>query len=1286
MATIAHPPSTGEEAQRASLKPYVPRLLIGWLRNNPDLKHRQVEGSLAFVDISGFTKMTERLARKGKIGLEELNDILDATFGELLAVAYEDGAGLIKWGGDAVLLLFDGRGHAARAARAAGRMRRTLQRVGKTTSTAGKINLRMSVGIHSGVFDFFLAGDLHRELLICGPAASRTVEMESAAEAGDVLLSPEAAASIDVACLGVPKGGGTLVRRIPEVPFRPAELPPALDEAVLATALPLRVREHLMSGNAEAAHRWVAVAFVEVRGTDGFLQREGPDALADAVDATIRSIQHASADVGVTFLETDISLDGFKVLLVAGTPASTGDEAAAMLAATRKILDSGSRLPLRIGVNVGRVFSGIFGPPFRRTFSIKGDAVNLAARVMGKAQSGQALATAEALSVSTVAFDVTALEPFMVKGKRDPVYAFDVGPVQAFTAVEEAVGLPLVGRDEDVDRLATEWTEARGGRGRLLEVVGPAGIGKTRLLDELRSFAMNDRIVAAACDLYRSSIPYAPWQAVLRWVLEVDDDASVDVVASRLMDVVCRVAPDLAPWAPLLAFVLGVEMPPTREVAELDERFRKERIEETVDRFLEATLVEPVLVEFEDVHWMDELSAALLERVTSNLERRPWLICVSRRDEATGFIPDASAVTVSPEPLTNDAALRLLELATDDAPLRNDELTALVERADGNPLFLKELASVVRTEGLDELPDSIERMVAVQIDALSAEDRRLLRAAAVLGMRVDERLLAHVLETDGPTIDPHVWGRLGEFFTQDEPGFRRFRHALMRDSAYEGLPYRRRRELHARAGEAILADASDADEEAELLSLHFHSAQRFADAWRYSLIAGDRSNERYANVSALAFYRRALASAKQIGLERADRASILESIGDVEWRIGAFRDAAASFAASRSSVPDDPIRQANLLLKEAKIPYGAGSYTQAIRSIRKGMRILEPVNSPDAERCRIRLKALAAAIRSDQGRLSEAERLSMEVIAEAPAWELRQAVAHVYQTLDFVYFQRGRPELAVYSPKALAIQEERGDLYVQAEILNNMGINAYYQGHWSEAIDLYERSRDLRLRIGDAEGAAMATNNIAEIVSDQGRLNEAEGLFRDALRAFRAAGSGMMTGLAVGNLGRVASRQGRFDEAMPLLERSVVLLRDVGDHAQAIESETRIAELLLFEARWDDALAAGRQSLAKAEGMEGVGPQVPALYRIIGYAHAGRGEMVDARAALEASLATGRAREAEYEVAMTLRALSELFPHDAAWDAWRAEGEAMLRELGIESSRPVPIVSVAETIGTASKA
>src|SRR5881227_2917302 len=148
------------------LRPYVAGLAATWCEAMPEVRHRGVEGSLAFVDISGFTTLTERLAAKGKVGAEEMSDLLNESFATLLSVAYGYGASLVKWGGDAVLLLYEGPDHAAQACRASLEMQRTMRRIGRLRTSVGVVALKMSVGVSSGTFDFFLVGDRHRELLV----------------------------------------------------------------------------------------------------------------------------------------------------------------------------------------------------------------------------------------------------------------------------------------------------------------------------------------------------------------------------------------------------------------------------------------------------------------------------------------------------------------------------------------------------------------------------------------------------------------------------------------------------------------------------------------------------------------------------------------------------------------------------------------------------------------------------------------------------------------------------------------------------------------------------------------------------------------------------------------------------------------------------------------------------------------------------------------------------------------------------------------------------------------
>ena len=197
------------------LTPYVATIAIEWLRSTPEQRARELEGTMAFVDISGFTAMSERLAGQGRAGAEEVNEVMNETFGHLLGVASTYGGTLLKFGGDALLLFFAGPGHERRAARAAYGMRRTLRAIGRPRTSAGAVTLRMHVGLNSGRFQFFLVGDAHRELIVSGPETGRTVELEDASEAGDILLSPATAAVLAPRELGEAKGGGVLLRLEP---------------------------------------------------------------------------------------------------------------------------------------------------------------------------------------------------------------------------------------------------------------------------------------------------------------------------------------------------------------------------------------------------------------------------------------------------------------------------------------------------------------------------------------------------------------------------------------------------------------------------------------------------------------------------------------------------------------------------------------------------------------------------------------------------------------------------------------------------------------------------------------------------------------------------------------------------------------------------------------------------------------------------------------------------------------------------------------------------------------
>ncbi len=375
------------------LKPYVSRLAIEWLREAPDLRHRPIDGTLVFADISGFTNLTERLSKKGKVGAEEMNDVLDAAFTDLLSVAYDYGAGVIKWGGDAILLLFRGDAHPDRACRAAVEMQRTMRSVGRLRTSAGRVTLRMSIGIHTGLFDFFFLGKRHRELVLAGPAVDATVAAESSAEAGETVVSRGTAAAIGSAFLGAPRGDGYLLAGAPALEVDRTPAVGDVSDVDLEHCVPVAISGHLIGGGGEAEHRPLTIAFLRFAGATELLATEGGDALADALELTLDAVEEIALEHKVAFFDTDVAAGGGKIMLVSGAPTSSGHDEERMMRSLRAIADSQLPLPLHIGVDRGRLLAADFGPPYRRTYSFKGDAANLAARLMTKAAAGQILAT-----------------------------------------------------------------------------------------------------------------------------------------------------------------------------------------------------------------------------------------------------------------------------------------------------------------------------------------------------------------------------------------------------------------------------------------------------------------------------------------------------------------------------------------------------------------------------------------------------------------------------------------------------------------------------------------------------------------------------------------------------------------------------------------------------------------------------------------------------------------------------------------------------------------------------
>ena len=1217
--------TTSVTSGASRLLAYVPRLLLRWTPTGDDPRHMRVDGTLAFVDISGFTALTERLARKGKVGAEEMSDVLNATFAGLLTEARSDDADLVKWGGDAVLLLYQGPDHALRAARSAHRMRSALRTLGRISTSSGAVTLRMSMGLHSGDVDLFLVGDpaVHKELLICGPSASVTVGVEAQASAGQIGVSATTAALLPARLLGASLGDGRLLRS-----------PPRLDDLVVlpqqptgtdpATVLPVNIRTHLQGGIADPEHRVITVAFVQFSGTDEVLMSEGPVALAEALDDVVRNVQWACAHHDVTFFETDINRDGGKIMLTAGAPRSADHDDERMLRVARLVLDRAGRLPLRIGINRGRVYCGDFGPDFRRTYSVKGDAINLAARVMSRAATGEVLATLEVLDRSAALFRTSELPPFMVKGKSMAVRAAVVGELIGSRGQQRA-DVPLVGRDGEIAALRGALDDVRGRQGRLVEVVGEPGIGKSRLVEELLVGADDVRVLHAPCGEYESSTAYFPFRRLLREVLEVAIEAPPETVAARLVELTRDRTPHLLDWLPLLGVPLDLQLAPTPATDELDEQYRKGRLEEVVGDFLSRVLNTPTVLVIDDSHLMDDASGDIVRCLAHRVESCPWLMVVTRRDQPGGFIPDRSPdlLTLTPAPLTADAARELLRSGLVDRPLPQQALDALAARGGGNPMFLQALAGEASRSGwVADMPESVEGLVTSQIDRLDASDRTVLRYAAVLGMVVDEEALGILLADHAQGWSgagrPSGAGsgdalrRLGAFIIHEQ-GRWRFRHALMRDVAYEGLPFRQRRLLHDQVGQALEASAADPASQSELLSLHFFHAGRFEKAWRYSVAAGERAREKFANGEALDFFERALESARRAGnVPPSEIAVVFEELGDVRDLAGHSLAAVDAFRQARRFVRDDRPAAAALLLKEARTYQRLGRVSSSLAILTRAMRSLDDETSPSARRTRAMLATRYSWGRLTQGRYADALRWAVLAAREAEESADKATLAQAYNGLHAAHHYAGQPEDLPYARIALLAYEELGDLGGTGHSANNLGVRSLDEGRWTEALELFGRAERSFRRLGDEANQANAVYNLGDVLVRQGRAQEAEPLLADAVRIARAVEDEELVALALREHARALAALGRHDEALVKLEGAGSRFTVLGASAELVAVRTSQAEcLLLAGGRDDEAFAA--LHLAEELGGDADVHAHRTIARITGYLQLAAGRTDEAR-------------------------------------------------------------------------
>lgn len=1143
------------------LAPYVPRLATE-LAGTPGATWTSIDGSMLSADISGFTALSEKLAGKGKAGAEEITSLINTCFTALIDSAYDYGGEVIKFGGDALLVLFRGDDHERRVANASLAMQIALH----SSTAAKRANLTMTVGASHGPFDVFMAGSDYRDLLIIGPAASNVIFLEGEADKGETLVSPEIATHVPDTFIGREHAGGLAISGEPfDPPSGPSARPWLSDD--LSPFVPPQVIEQLAAfAELGGEHRIVSVGFVMVAGVRDQLDAVGPQGTADALGRLIDDILAATAPYGVTALHTDIADDGFKVVLCAGAPVNPGDTSDALLQAALDIAAVSSPFVIRQGCQTGRVFAGFLGSPYRRTYTLMGDPVNTAARMLGKADDRDVVAVGTMVADTRTIFASEELEPFLVKGKTEPIVAHKIRGVTDEVR-RGGAATRLYGREKELKIL----TSAIGELGEAIDIVGPAGVGKSRLLDAAWDAAEGMRFFQGSCTPYGAASPYSVFRPLLRNGIDIPTDAD-PVEAGRLLAAfVAEAAPALLPMLPLIAVPFGAEVPATPEADAIDPEFRRQRTHESIVNLYDTTLgTTPVFLVIEDLQWVDDASGDLVDHLIRAAATRPWAGVLTRRPGGS-WQPDDSAThvtTLDLQPLSADAVKQLaIDASTTD--LSDAALDAIVHRSNGNPLFALELAAAAgRGDGTD-LPDTVEKVISSRIDDLSPDLRRLVRVASVFGTRFEPANIETVLADHSTDLSLGDEGLADILEPVDDERWG-FRHALYRDVAYEGLPFQQRRELHSAVARTLEDRAEDPRAIAALLSLHYSEAGTRDLAWRYSVLAGRDAFDAGANVEAADAYARAVKATPASTLP-AERAEVLEALGDAEVMNGHGNAAEQAFSKARrhAAALADELR---LRRKIGSLREQAGRPSTALRWYLGALKALDAADDAlEAERARLLLAA--AGVRHRQGQHRACLDLAREAEEYARAADDRAALAlaHDRQHIGLVYLGDARSD--EHGEAGLVLYREEGDTSAEARLLNNLGIGAYYRGEWTTAAQYYAEAVEKSHAAGNVIESGFGALNQAEILADQGHWSTAIDILGDVLRNWGAAEYGPGIAITLAYRGIAKGRAGQVAEGLADIDEAIERFTEIGSTELIGEARVRGAEINLVDRNRDAAEA-----------------------------------------------------------------------------------------------------------------
>ncbi len=1125
--------------------------------------------STLFVDLSGFTSMSEELATDGPRGAEELSRVLLLTFGAMVAEIHQLGGAVAHFYGDAMGIYFpeeQAQENAAQRALACAhalqqlvtrRFRRVL--VNRPLHKNPAFALTIKIGVGYGRCQEIVLGNRETglEFVLMGTAVDLASQAEKQAQPGEIIASR------------------TVLQQAGESPtadfsswqtsMPPLQTKPIINmDAYRDDATCHRVSKYLtdflspalferltVTGPSDLAeHRPVTNLFVQF----SFQNNDDDLDAGHLLHRYYRWVGQVVARFGQQNARINRVLTGdkgFQLHIIFGAPVAPDAPEQALRCA---LALQRERPPFvagqKIGVTVGKVFAGPLGAEARREYTVVGDVVNTAARLTDLCLPGEVLTdevTAERVRRHLL---LEPLPPVSLRGKRLVVTPHRVQRDRlAATQLEAYYGRfhkPIIGRETELQQLSQRLDAALKGRGGVITISGAAGVGKTRLLAVgLKKWSVEGgKGFLGICYQHMSDNPFAPWRTIWAGFFNLSGDMRTDEQVTAVIEQTRALLPNVGEDVLLWGEVLGLPFPKSKTLQTLDAETRRARFVSLAQSCLQAaSQQQPMLIILEGVQWADRASLDLLTELAPQLQTQAACMAITMRPEPNLKLPFLAT--------EQNVTIELGDLSPQDAReyLKNQvglkRLPPLVEQQLGlrdrdgrdspvNPLFLEEALQVMMEMGVLEIngrirvnedllaqmqvPDTIHGLLLARIDRLPAANRGMLQVASVIGRQFGlEPLDAITPEIPSPIVADLLGdltaAQITQLVTTDPEWIYLFQHAMTHEVAYASLPYARRQALHAAIADWLLDRYSDNLKPIyPVLAHHYSQANIHEEGLRYALDAAKDARDIFANQEAIGLYNLAEKHLDVLGKERhwETAVEIYLARGQTHWHIG--------------------------------------EYVDAIANTQKALLLAQKHQNTQLQAQAINLKA---EVKYRQTHFREAVSLAQEVLAlpEISARELARA----HHWAGMAATALGQYDLGLnHLERAEKMSLANNDNQRRAQVLEGLAYIYYIQKNLEDARQTMRLSVDLSRDFSSPMNVASALNNIALIEFELGRaaaaldtINESLNMVQERNLGFRAT--------VLGNRAEFLCYLGRYAEANISFAESESLLLGMDNEVGLVE-------------------------------------------------------------------------------------------------------------------------------------